>query len=282
MTRVAYINGHFTPHHDACVHVEERGLQFSDGVYEVIALMQGKLIDMEGHLERLNYSLKGLSLRNPLSPKILHRHIMDLVRINRYKDGLVYIQISRGSTARKFPLPTHSTPSVIITVRPLKHRQLLDTFKDGVGVISMEDPRWSRPDIKTVSLLASALAKQKAMDAGVYDAIFTKNGCVTEGSSGNVWAVKDGVIYTHPAGQAILNGITKKRFLLLAKEKGIEAVEKPLTLEEFCKADEVFWTSASVIALPIVKIDNALIGSGKLGPITQALQHAYFNYVESL
>jgi len=282
MTRFSYVNGHFTPHHSASIHIEDRGFQFADAVYDVIALIQGKLVDQEEHIDRFERSSKHLGIPFPLPRKTLLSIIKELVHRNRYQHGMVYLQLSRGSAPRVFQYPTHPAPSLVITVRPFHQKNFLKKHKDGVTVITTEDKRWAHPHIKTVNLLPAAMAKQEALEKGAYDALFLKNGHVTEASSANFWCVFGKEAYTYPSSPHILDGLTKRRLFDLIQTQGFTLHEKKLTLEEVYAADEAFLTSSNIIALPIVKINDTLIGHGKPGPMTLHIQQAYFHYVDSL
>ncbi len=282
MTRVAYVNGCFVPFNKASVHIEERGFQFADAVYEVISFYDQKLIDLEAHLDRLAYSAR--EIRLPLAQKThtIQHHIQELLSRNRYPHGMVYVQISRGVTPRLFPFPKSSKPSLVITVRPNDAVAFLDKHAKGVAIITQEDQRWARPDIKTVNLLPAILAKQNALDKGVYDTVFIKNNVLTEASSANFWCVFDGAMHTHPKSSHILNGVTRSRFQILAKTLNIPVVEKAFTLDKAYRAEEAFLTSSNVWGLPVVRINDKAIGTGTPGPITLTLQKAYLDFIESL
>ncbi len=282
MTRFAYVNGRFLPFKDALIHVEERGFQFADGVYEVIALVGGKLVDMDQHLERLTYSACEIDLPLTFNRNALKKHIQELVQLNRYRHGIVYIQLSRGVAPRAFPLPSPSKTSLVMTVRPNNPFKFLETHKKGVRVITQEDPRWARPDIKTVNLLPAVLAKQNALEQGAYDTIFTKNGYVTESTSANFWCVFGQTLHTHPIAHHILNGITKERFKNLACDKGLTVIEKAFTLEDAYKADEAFLTSSNVLGLPVTQINDKIIGKGTPGSFTIKLQQAMIDFIHTL
>ncbi|MBX9976683.1 MAG: D-amino-acid transaminase [Alphaproteobacteria bacterium] len=282
MTRIAYVNGRFKPFHEAAVHVEERGFQFADSVYEVIALVKGKLVDTEPHLNRLVDSAKEIRLPMPCSPIILEQHIHELVRLNRYQSGMVYIQVSRGAAPRIHPFPKNPTPSLVITVRPTNQLAFLEANKNGVTVITKEDTRWARPDIKTVNLLANILEKDNALQQGAYETVFIKNGYVTEATTANFWCVFGKTVCTHPKSQHILNGITKQRMQALGKDMGITIEERPFTLEEAYTADEAFLTSSNAFGLPVIQINDHKIGTGTSGRFTLALQKAFIEYIQGL
>ncbi len=276
MSRVAYVNGRYLPFADAAVHVEDRGYQFADGVYEVIAFFAGRLIDESGHLDRLQRSLAELSITPPMNRACL-RHVMrTLIRRNGLVDGTIYMQITRGVSWRDHAFPAGISPSLVMTVRRMR-RPSADVVAKGVAVISLPDIRWQRCDIKSVSLLPNVLAKEAVHQAGAYEAwLVDRDGMVTEGASTNAWIVtRGGEIVTRAATNAILNGITRQAVLAAAHEKGLTVVERPFSLAEALGAAEAFLTSSTNFALPIVSIDGKPIGDGKPGAVTLLLRRAY-------
>ena len=278
MSRVAYVNGRFLPHGSAAVHVEDRGFQFADGVYEVWAVMEGRLADAEGHLARLERSLDELRIERPLTRAALLRVLRETVRRNRVKEGLVYLQITRGTARRDHAFPPEGTPAtVVVTARSMDPAAIERRAETGAAVITVPESRWSRCDIKTVSLLPNALAKQKAKEAGAFEAWFVDElGFVTEGSSTNAWIVDgEGVLRTRDTNANILRGVTRKTLIDLAREEGLEVAERPFTVEEAKAAQEAFLTSASAFVTPIVRIDGAAVGEARPGPVTQRLRGLY-------
>jgi D-alanine transaminase len=276
VSRVAYVNGRYLPFADAAVHVEDRGYQFADGVYEVIAFFAGRLIDESGHLDRLQRSLAELSITPPMNRACL-RHVMrTLIRRNGLVDGTIYMQITRGVSWRDHAFPAGISPSLVMTVRRMR-RPSADVVAKGVAVISLPDIRWQRCDIKSVSLLPNVLAKEAVHQAGAYEAwLVDRDGMVTEGASTNAWIVtRGGEIVTRAATNAILNGITRQAVLAAAHEKGLTVVERPFSLAEALGAAEAFLTSSTNFALPIVSIDGKPIGDGKPGAVTLLLRRAY-------
>jgi len=278
MSRVAYVNGRFAPHGEACVHIEDRGFQFADGVYEVWAVMGGRLADAEGHLERLERSLEELRIARPMSRASLLAVLRETLRRNRVRDGLLYLQVTRGTYRRDhtFP-PADFPPTVVITARSLDFAAMEARGAQGVAVVSHPDLRWGRCDIKTVNLLPNALAKQAAKEAGAAEAwLVDELGLVTEGSSTNAWIVDEaGLLRTRDTNANILRGITRKSLIEVAREAGVELAERPFSLDEAKRAREAFYTSASAFVTPVVRIDGARIGDGTPGPVSRKLRALY-------
>ncbi len=279
MSRIAYVNGIYEQHDHAAVHIEDRGYQFGDGVYEVVTVVNGGMVDEQGHLDRLGRSLSELSMEWPVSPSALKVILREVMRRNRLKNGLIYFQVTRGVARRAHEFPKNTPPSLVVTAR---HVRALNNPPDptGVSVITIPDIRWTRRDIKTIALLPNCLGKQKAKEAGAFEAWqVDPDGTVTEGTSSNAWIVTDaGELVTRPASDAILNGITRQRILAIAEQKGIKFVERPFTVEEALKSREAFLTSASSFAKPITKIDETVIGNGHIGELSDALAEAYLDY----
>lgn len=278
--RISYVNGRFVPHAKATVHIEDRGYQFSDGIYEYVAFYNGVLLDGGLHFNRLERSLKELGIAMPLSRKALEQAVATLIKRNKMKDGGLYVQVSRGVAKRDHAFPKDIKSSLVMTVCPPK-TPAPDVVKNGAKVITTADIRWGRCDIKTVSLLANVLAKQQAVEAGAREAILIReNGVVSEGAVSNAYIVtKSGVLMTHPANQHILAGVTRNVVLRLAKKAGIKVAEKSFKLADLRAASEVFITSTSINVLPVTLIDGKKVGSGKPGPVTQKLQALYNIYV---
>jgi D-alanine transaminase len=277
MPRIAYVNGLYRPLREAAVPVEDRGFQFADGVYEVIAIRQGRLADETGHLDRLDRSLGELQIRSPMPRRALRLVMRELLRRNRVRNGGLYMQVTRGVAPRDFRFPADSVAtSLVMTVRPA-NLEPLDRLRTGVAVVSMPDIRWKRRDIKTVGLLPQVLGKQKAAAAGAFEGwMLDEEGRVTEGCSSNAWIVtRDGVLVTRNASNDILNGITRRTLLRLAGELGLALEERPFTLEEAFEAREAFLSSASTFCLPIVRIDDRPVGNGHPGLLAQKLREAY-------
>jgi D-alanine transaminase len=284
MSRIAYVNGRYLPFRDAKVHVEDRGYQFGDGVYEVCEVRGGKLIDQRRHLERLKRSLDELRIRMPMPLAALNVVMREVVARNHIGYGLVYVQVTRGVARRDHAFPAPDVrPSLVVTARSLNLSRNEALAAKGVAVISVPDNRWGRVDIKTIGLLPNVLARQAAIAQGARDAWFVdKDGHVTEGSSSNAWIVTaDGTLVTRSPGQAVLRGITRSVLFEAIKAQGLGVEERPFLLEEAYAAREAFVTSATQIVLPVIRIDGHVIGDGKPGPIATALRRAFHRYAEA-
>jgi D-alanine transaminase len=284
MSRIAYVNGRYAPMRDATVHVEDRGYQFADGVYEVCEVRGGRLIDERRHLDRLERSLGELRIRMPLSRAALGVILREVVARNRVSYGIVYLQITRGVAKRDHAFPAGAiAPSLVVTARRLDKTRNEALAAKGIAVISVPENRWGRVDIKTVGLLPNVLARQAAIDQGARDAWFVdKAGFVTEASSANAWIVTDtGKLVTRHADHAILHGITRSVVLDAVKEQNVAVEQRAFTLDEAYKAREAFITSASQIVLPVVSINGRTIGDGKPGPVTTAVREVFHHYAEA-
>ncbi|MDO8840453.1 MAG: D-amino-acid transaminase [Parvibaculum sp.] len=278
MSRFAYVNGRYVRHAEAAIHIEDRGYQFADGVYEVCGLRGGRFMDEALHLERLERSLAELRIAMPVPVPALRHILREVVRLNRISNGLVYIQVTRGVAPRDHPFPaTPVPPALVVTARRLNEARIAAAVEKGVAVVTMPDIRWARRDIKSVSLLPNILAKQAAREAGAYEAwLVDPQGFVTEGSSTNAWIVDgDGRLVTRPATCDILNGVTRRVLLEAAKAEGIEVVERAFTPEEAKSAREAFISASSAIIIPVVRIDGAPVGNAEPGLLTLRLREAY-------
>jgi D-alanine transaminase len=284
MSRIAYVNGRYLPFHDAKVHVEDRGYQFADGVYEVCEVRGGRLIDERRHLERLKRSLGELQIRMPMSTRALGVILHEVVARNRIGYGIVYLQITRGVARRDHAFPSREVrPSLVVTARALNRSRNEALAEQGIAVITVPDNRWGRVDIKTTGLLSNVLARQAALERGARDAWFVDaDGMVTEASSANVWIVTPaGTLMTRHADHAILRGITRTVLFDAIKAQGLVVQERAFTVQEAYSAREAFITSASQIVLPVVRVDGQPIGNGKPGPVATALRRAYHLYAEA-
>jgi len=279
MSRIAYVNGRYLPHRHASIHIEDRGFQFADAVYEVIAVRRRRLIDEGMHLARLHRSLGELRIAAPMSDAALRGVMAEVVRRNRVVDGMLYLQISRGSAPRDFAFPNHVKPSLVMTSRRTRG-PAPRLIEEGVGVITIDDIRWARPDIKSVSLLPNAIGKQRAKEAGAYEAWqVDAAGNITEGTSSNAWIVTAaGEVITRQADRGILNGITRIGLLRLLEREGLRVVERPFSIAEAKAAREAFLTSTTNFVLPVVSIDGAPIGNGYPGSIGRRLRQIYDDY----
>ena len=280
MAAIAYVNGRFVRKSDAAVHIEDRGYQFADAVYEVWALFDGKLADPEGHFARLERSLGELKIAMPMSVAALTLVLKETVRRNRIRDGLAYLQVSRGVARRDHAFPNPEVaPAVVITVSRVDRQAAEARASVGAAVITVPETRWGRCDIKTVGLLPNALAKQAAREAGAVEAWFIDEmGLVTEGASSNAWIVdKDGALRTRDTQANILRGVTRMSLLDVAREAGITVEERPFSRQEALEAREAFITGAGTLLLPIVKIDGQNVGGGAPGPVATKLRRLYID-----
>ncbi len=283
MPRQAYVNGRYVPHGAAAVHIEDRGYQFADGVYEVVPVANGTLVDEDPHLDRLERSLGELRIATPMSRPALKLASRELMRRNRLTNGFLYMQITRGVAPRDHKFPKTAKPALVMTTRQMKPPSD-KVLAEGVGVITVPDLRWKRCDIKSVSLLPNVLGKQQAVEAGAYEAwLIDPDGQVTEGTSTNAWIVtKDDKVITRNAGHAILNGITRISLLELIKKQGYAFEERPFTVEEAKQAREAFITSSTSFVLPVTSIDGEPLGNGHPGILTGKLRRHYLDYMGSL
>jgi len=283
LSRIAYVNGRYLPHRDAQVHVEDRGYQFADGVYEVCEVAAGKLVDERRHMDRLERSLSELRIAMPMTRKALETVLRETVARNRVRDGLVYLQITRGVARRDHAFPPAGTlPSIVVTAKNYDLEKNELAAADGVAVISVPENRWERVDIKSVGLLPNVLAKQAAREAGAKEAWFVDaNGFVTEGASTNAWIVtRDGAVVTRQADHGILRGITRTVVLEVIADHGLKLEERPFTMEEAYAAREAFITSATQFVTAVVRIDGKPVGNGAPGLIASALRRDYHAHAE--
>ena len=277
MSRIAYVNGRYVPHAVAAVHVEDRGYQFADGVYEVCEVHGGRLLDERRHMARLGRSLGEIRIGWPMTPAALGVVLREVIHRNRIVDGIVYLQVTRGVAPRDHAFPAASVhPSLVITARAMPREPRDRRADQGVAVITVPDNRWERVDIKTVGLLPNVLAKQQAREAGAFEAWFVdKDGYITEGTSTNAWIVTgDGAIITRPADRGILRGVTRSLIVDLAAGDGLRLEERRFSLAEAKSAGEAFLTSRTTAVTPIVKIDGTNVGNGKPGPFARRLRQA--------
>ena len=276
MPRIAYVNGRFVPHRDARVHIEDRGYQFSDGVYEVVGIVGGRMVDEELHFRRLERSLREIRMPAPFTPAQFAVKVERLVRLNRIDAGALYLQVSRGVAARDHRLPGDIRPAVVMTVRPFRPPPA-GLFDAGVSVITAPDQRWKRPDIKSVGLLANILAKDDAVAAGAYETWqYDSAGRVTEGASTNAWIVDaDGTVVTRAADGSILDGVTRQALIRIAADNGVPVAERPFGVDEALGAAEAFLTSTTALLIPVVRIDGHPVGAGVPGPRSRELLALY-------
>jgi D-alanine transaminase len=277
MSRVAYVAGQYLPHRQAAVHIEDRGYQFGDGVYEVIAVNGGHLVDEERHLVRLHRSLTELRINRPMSEGALKIVLREVIRRNGVDTGIVYLQVTRGVAPREHAFPKAAKPVLVVTSRRSRPPDPR-LGRDGIAVITIPDIRWQRCDIKSVALVANVLGKQQAREASAYEAWQVDNdGQVTEGTSTNAWIVTaDDSVITRAADHAILNGVTRAAIFDIIHREGYRLVERPFSVEEARGAREAFLTSTTADLLPVVRIDGAPVADGKPGPLSRKLRDAYF------
>lgn len=281
MSRIAYVNGRYVPHREACVHIEDRGYQFADGVYEVCEVRAARLIDADRHLDRLDRSLGALRIPSPMSRPAFGVVLRELVRRNRVGNGLVYLQVTRGVAPRDHAFPSGDTrPGLVATARNIDCARRTALALNGISVITVAENRWPRVDIKSIALLPNVLAKQAAREAGAYEAWFVDAaGFVTEGASTNAWIVTDrGAIVTRSADRGILKGITRTALLDMLAVAGLALEERPFTVADAYAAREAFVTSATQAVLPVVQIDGRAVGSGAPGPVAAGLRRHYLQH----
>jgi len=283
MPRIAYVNGRYVAHADAAVHIEDRGYQFADGVYEVCEVARGFIVDMPRHLGRLGRSLSELSIAWPVSRGVMPLLMREVVRRNHVTTGLVYLQVTRGVASRDFLFPPAGTPSsLVITARKADPAAQAKRAAAGIRIITVPENRWDRVDIKSVGLLPNVLAKQKAKEAGAQEAWFVDaDGMVTEGGSSNAWIITmDGVLVTRPAEHGILRGITRTTLFDVAAKLGLKIEERHFSVAEAKAAREAFISSATTIAMPVVAIDGDPVANGHPGSVTLSLRQAFFDVAE--
>jgi len=280
MTRTVYVNGEYLPETEAKVSIFDRGFLMADAVYEVTSVLCGKLIDFDGHAVRLERSLNELDIENPISKADLLEIHRELVRLNDITDGMIYLQISRGAPNDRdfvFPDPETTKPTVVLFTQNKPGLANSPVAKTGIKVISIQDVRWGRRDIKTVQLLYPSMGKMMAKKAGCDDAWMVEDGFVTEGTSNNAYIIKGNKIITRALSNDILHGITRAAVLRFAQEAQMEVEERNFTITEAQDADEAFITSASTFVMPVVEIDGAAVGTGAVGPLATRLREIYLD-----
>jgi D-alanine transaminase len=274
MSRTVFVNGDYLPESEGKISIFDRGFLFADGVYEVTAVVNGKLVDYGPHMERLDRSLRELRIAWPCSKDELKAMHVEMVKRNALTEGIIYMQVTRGAADRDFKFPKESKSTLIAFTQAMK---LVDNPNavTGVKVVTTPDIRWARRDIKTVMLLAPVLGKQEAYEKGAHEAWMVEKGVVTEGTSSNAYIVKDGKVITRGLSNSILAGCTRRALFRLAQDHGIVIEERSFTPEEAYAADEAFLTSASQFVMPIVEIDGRRIGGGQPGPVVRKLRELF-------
>jgi len=283
MPRIAYVNGRYVAHAQAGVHIEDRGYQFADGVYEVCEVARGYIMDMTRHLDRLDRSLRELSIAWPLHRSALQVVMREVIRRNGVRNGLVYMQVTRGVAPRDHFFPAPDTPrTLVVTARKTSPAASAKKAEQGIRVITVPENRWERVDIKTVGLLPNAMARQKARDAGAQEAWFVDpDGTVKEGASTNVWIVAgDGTLLTRPAASGILRGVTRATVMDVAARLGLRVEERAFTVDEAKAAREAFITAATTVVMPVVEIDGTPVANGHPGSVAVSLRAAFFDIAE--
>ncbi len=282
MPRIAYVNGRYVPHRDAAIHIEDRGYQFADGVYEVCEVARGNLMDVTRHLDRLDRSLRELRIDWPMHRSALVMVMREVVTRNGVSNGLVYVQVTRGVASRDFVFPENTVPAVVVTAKKVDPALAARRAETGIKVITLPENRWDRVDIKSVGLLPNVLAKQAAKEAGAQEAWFVDaDGNVKEGGSSNAWIItKDGCLVTRPAEHGILRGITRTTLFEVAAKLGLRIEERGFSVAEAKAAREAFISSATTIAMPVVEVDGSPIANGHPGSVVQSLRQAFFDVAE--
>jgi D-alanine transaminase len=283
MARVVYVNGRYRPYRNAMVHVEDRGFQFSDGVYEVCEVLGGRIVDERRHIERLQRSLAALRIALPMPLRALSAVLHEVVRRNRVRDGIVYLQVTRGVAKREHAFPPPGTaPTLVVSARRIDRAQSERTARAGIAVITVPENRWARVDIKSVALLPNVLARQAAREQGAREAWFVeRNGLVTEGAASNAWIVTAaGTAVTRPTGHDILGGISREVVKDVLADIQVRLEERAFTVDEALAGREAFITAATQLVMPVVRIDGKPIGEGKPGPVALALRQAFHRHAE--
>jgi D-alanine transaminase len=283
MSRIAYVNGRYVPHSRAMVHVEDRGYQFADAVYEVCEVARGFIIDMPRHLDRLDRSLRELRIAWPMHRSAMMTVLREVIRRNGIVNGMVYLQVSRGVAPRDHVFPAATVrPAVVVTAKRTNPLAVAKRAATGIKIITVRENRWERVDIKTVGLLPNALAKQQAKEAGAQEAWFVDpDGTVKEGGSTNAWIVsREGRLVTRPAETGILKGITRATVMDVAKKLDLVVEERPFSVDEAKSAREAFITSATTVVMPVIEIDGAVVANGHPGSVSLALREAFFDVAE--
>lgn len=266
-------NGEIVKEQDLEISKEDRGYQFGDGIYEVIRVYEGDLFTATEHIDRFYESAEKIRITVPYTKDVFHKMLYDLVEMNNIDNGQVYVQITRGAAERNHQFPVDVEPVVVGYTKSVERPVAF--MEQGVKATLIEDVRWLRCDIKSLNLLGNVMAKQQAYEEGYFEAVLHRGDTVTEGSSSNMYGIKDGVVYTHPATNLILNGITRRVILEICEEFGIKVVEEPFTKQQALEMDEFFMSSTTTEVMPVVEISGHTIGNGTPGEMTRKLQQAF-------
>ena len=277
MSRVVFLNGEYKDYSNALTHVEDRGYQFADGVYEVFSVKNGKLIDYSGHIKRLTRSLNEIKIKYPINIRSILFHM----KKNLIEDGLIYLQITRGVAKRDFKFPKNIESTITIIGSNIPVNEYDKTFEKGISVVTTKDLRWKRVDIKSLNLLAPVLAKQFAYEQKAQEAwLIDDDGFITEGSSSNAWILIGNTVYTRPVSSSILNGITRKTLIKGLNKHGYKLKEKKFNLKDIKRSKEAYITSATQYVMPVTKIDNQKIGNGRVGKFAKLFKNIYLESVQ--
>ena len=281
MSRVSFVNGEYCSHNSSTIHIEDRGFQFADGVYEVFGIINAKIVDYKGHLNRLYISLNEIQLKSPIHKSAYFFHIKNLIERNQIKNGLIYLQVTRGTASRDFKFPKNVKPSLVIIAKNLPDNEYENSFQKGIKIKTTRDLRWKRVDIKSINLLAPVLAKQYAVDNNCQEAwLIDDDGFVTEGSSSTAWILKKNILYTTPLSNSILNGITRQSLIKGLKKNKLKLIEKKFHINDVKLADEAFITSATQYVMPVVSVDKFKIGNGRVGKYADIFKKIYMEAVK--
>ncbi len=276
MSRISYVNGEYCAHYNSVIHIEDRGFQFADGVYEVFGIINKKIVDYNGHINRLYNSLGEVKIKSPIHKSAYIFHIKNLLHKNQIKNGLIYLQITRGVASRDFKFPNNIKPSLVIIAKNLPDDEYENNFQKGIKIKTTKDLRWKRVDIKTINLLAPVLAKQYAVDNKCQEAwLVDDDGFITEGSSSTAWILKSNTLYTTPLSNSILNGITRQTLIRGLKKNKLKLIEKKFNIKDIKESDEAFITSATQYVMPVTQVDNHRIGKGRIGRYAKIFRKVY-------
>ncbi len=281
MSRVSYVNGEYLDYNFAKVHIEDRGYQFADGIYEVFSVIEGKIVDYDGHINRLFRSLSEIEIKSPIHKKSYYFHIKNIINKNLINNGLIYLQVTRGVASRDFKFPKNTKGSLVIIGKTIHSENYEKAFNKGIQVKIEKDLRWKRVDIKTINLLAPVLAKESAAKHNCEEAwLIDQDGFITEGSSSTAWILKSNTLYTTPLSNSILKGITRQTLIRGLKNNNLKLMEKRFNIKDIKASDEAFITSATQYVMPVIRVDNFRIGNGKPGKYAEIFRKVYMEAVK--